>query len=95
LVFESEAMIYIDEIFRAAVRMTMKKEDAEDLVQETFMQAWKSFERYEPGTNQSLVNPYFRTKILDVYYFYNRDAGCKAEAPVPKSYMHQLSMLLG
>ncbi len=50
-VFEAEAIQYIDELYRTAARLTMDPTEAEDLIQETFMQAWKSFEKYEPGTN--------------------------------------------
>jgi RNA polymerase sigma-70 factor (ECF subfamily) len=50
-VFKEEAMVHFDEIYRVAYRMTRKKEEAEELVQDTFMQAWQSFEKYEPGTN--------------------------------------------
>lgn len=50
-IFETEAMMYLDELFRTAKRLTMNVVDAEDLVQETFMQAWKSFDKYEIGTN--------------------------------------------
>ncbi len=50
-IFESEAFLYIDELFRTAKRLTMNTVDAEDLIQETFMQAWKSFDKYEMGTN--------------------------------------------
>ncbi len=44
-------MRHIADLFRTAKRITMNQVEAEDLVQETFMQAWKSFEQYEPGTN--------------------------------------------
>jgi RNA polymerase sigma-70 factor, ECF subfamily len=50
-IFENEAMQHIDDLFRTAKRLTMSQTEAEDLVQETFMQAWKSFDRYEVGTN--------------------------------------------
>jgi RNA polymerase sigma-70 factor (ECF subfamily) len=50
-IFETEAMKHIDDLFRTAKRLTMNLVEAEDLVQETFMQAWKSFAHYEIGTN--------------------------------------------
>ncbi|HWS87611.1 MAG TPA: sigma-70 family RNA polymerase sigma factor [Pyrinomonadaceae bacterium] len=49
--FEAEALPHIDVLFRTAVRLTADRTEAEDLVQETYAQAWASFKAYEPGTN--------------------------------------------
>lgn len=50
-IFEAEAMQHIDDLYRTAKRLTRSETEADDLVQETYMQAWKSFAHYEPGTN--------------------------------------------
>lgn len=50
-IYKEEAMVHFKEIYRVALRLARKKEEAEELVQETFMQAWISFEKYKQGTN--------------------------------------------
>lgn len=50
-VFEAETMQHINDLYRTAVRLTRDASEADDLVQETYMQAWKSFDNYELGTN--------------------------------------------
>ncbi len=50
-IFEAEAMPYIDGLYRTAKRLTRNETEADDLVQETYMQAWRSFGQYELGTN--------------------------------------------
>lgn len=49
--FESEALVYLDQLYGAALRMTRNPADAEDLVQETFAKAYASFHQFTPGTN--------------------------------------------
>jgi RNA polymerase sigma-70 factor (ECF subfamily) len=49
--FEAVAMPHRDDLFRVAVRMTRDRARAEDAVQEAYLQAWKSFDKFEPGTN--------------------------------------------
>lgn len=44
-------MPHLNDIFRTASRMVGDRARAEDVVQEVFLQAWKSFDRFEPGTN--------------------------------------------
>ncbi|MGH9612273.1 MAG: RNA polymerase sigma factor [Bryobacteraceae bacterium] len=49
--FESAALPHRDEILRAALAMMRNRGDAEDLTQEVYLVAWKSFHRFEAGTN--------------------------------------------
>lgn len=49
--FEAEAMPHMNDLFRTAVRVLGERSQAEDVVQEVYLQAWKSFHRFEPGTN--------------------------------------------
>src|SRR5450755_1466599 len=49
--FEKEALKHLDELFASAMRMTHRKEAAEDLLSEVYAKAWKSFKQFQPGTN--------------------------------------------
>lgn len=50
-VFEAEALPHMDDLFRAAVRLTGDRSKAADALQETYLLAWKTFDRYQPGSN--------------------------------------------
>ena len=49
--FQDEALPLLDSLYAGALRMTRNPADAEDLVQETMLRAYRSFNRFEPGTN--------------------------------------------
>jgi RNA polymerase sigma-70 factor (ECF subfamily) len=49
--FEELALQHMGSLMRVAMKMTGSKEESEDLVQETFLKAFRSFDRFEWGTN--------------------------------------------
>ncbi len=49
--FESEALPHMDALLRTALRMTKNERDAEDLVQEAFVKAYRFWDKFEPGSN--------------------------------------------
>ncbi len=49
--FEAEATPHMADLYRTATRVLGERSRAEDVVQEVYLQAWKSFHRFEPGTN--------------------------------------------
>jgi RNA polymerase sigma-70 factor (ECF subfamily) len=49
--FEAVALPHVDRLFRLAMWSARNRPDAEDIVQETMMQALKSFHRFQVGTN--------------------------------------------
>lgn len=49
--FADEALPLLDSLYAAALRMTRNPADAEDLIQDTMLRAYRSFHQFEPGTN--------------------------------------------
>src|SRR5262245_58277376 len=49
--FEAEALEWIDSLYRTALRLTRSPADAEDLVQETYLKAFRASASFKPGTN--------------------------------------------
>ena len=49
--FEREALVYLDSLYRTALRLSRDRADAEDLVQDTYLKAFRAADRFEPGTN--------------------------------------------
>jgi RNA polymerase sigma-70 factor (ECF subfamily) len=65
--FQRDALPLLDSLYGGALRMTRNPADAEDLVQETMLRAYRSFDSFEPGTNlkawlfRILTNAYINT----------------------------------
>ncbi len=76
--FEAEALPLARELLRTATRLAGDRARAEDLIQEVYLEAWKSFHRFQPGTNcrawlfkilfhkmQHHRRNWFRVRLLD------------------------------
>lgn len=49
--FEEEALQHADQVYRVARRLVGTREEAEDLVQDTYARAFRAWRQYTPGTN--------------------------------------------
>ena len=49
--FEEEALTHAEHLYRIALRLTGSSQTAEDLVQETYLRAFRAWRSYTPGTN--------------------------------------------
>ena len=66
--FEEEALELSDQVYRVARRLVSSREEAEDLVQETYARAFRSWRSFTPGTN-------LRTWLLRILTNLNIDRG--------------------
>jgi RNA polymerase sigma-70 factor (ECF subfamily) len=49
--FEQVALVHLDSLYHVALRLTRNRAEAEDVVQETCLRAFRGFARFNPGTN--------------------------------------------
>ncbi|MEO7272257.1 MAG: sigma-70 family RNA polymerase sigma factor [Vicinamibacterales bacterium] len=49
--FTADALSYVDSLYGTALRLTRRPQDAEDLVQETYLKAFRASRQFERGTN--------------------------------------------
>ena len=76
LSFDREALPHLDALYRVALRLTGEASQAEDLVQDTMLKAYRSWRQYRPGTNakgwlltilrNTFINDYRRRKLEPV-----------------------------
>lgn len=92
--FEALALPYLPEIFRTAASLLGNRDEAGDLAQDVYLNAWKSFDRFEPGTNirawlhKILVHraSHFRRKLYREQPLGNKDdepTDIPVDVPVP------------
>jgi RNA polymerase sigma-70 factor (ECF subfamily) len=70
--FEEEALGFADQVYRVARRLVGSREEAEDLVQETYARAFRSWKSFTPGTNM-------RAWLLRILTNLNLDRGRRVQ----------------
>ena len=70
--FEEEALALADQVYRVARHLAPSKDDAEDLVQDTYARAFRSWKSYTPGTN-------LRAWLLRILTNLNIDRGRRSQ----------------
>src|ERR687885_275874 len=76
--FEEEALALSDQVYRVARRLVSSREEAEDLMQETYARAFRSWKSFQPGTN-------LRAWLLRILTNLNIDRGRRIQrAPDPQ-----------
>ena len=92
--FEGEALACLDSLYRTARRLSRDRADAEDLVQDTYLKAFRAADRFEPGTNlrawlftilHNTARNRFRDRARDMVAANSDVVDSAADAPPPGS----------
>ncbi len=98
--FEREALPYLDNLYATGMRLTRSPSDAEDLVQDTLLKAFRFYDRFEAGTNMKawllkiLTNTFinrYRRKVRERKVFDGVHAKPVGEGVMSRSAMRGLS----
>ena len=71
--FAKSALPHMDQIYTAGLYLTRNKEEAEDLLQETFLRAYRFWHQFTPGTNckawlMTILHNNFKNRYRDRYH---------------------------
>lgn len=70
--FDDEALAQADALYRTALRLTRNPAEADDLVQDTYLKAFRHKARFEPGSN---LRAWLFTILMNTWRNRRRDAG--------------------
>jgi RNA polymerase sigma-70 factor, ECF subfamily len=68
----SDALAYVDQLYATALRLTRSPSDAEDLVQDTYLKAFRAAKQFQPGTN---LKAWLFTILQNTFRNLRRDRG--------------------
>lgn len=87
--FEREALPLLREMYGAALRLARNPSDAEDLVQETYLRAYRAFQTFEEGTNlRAWLYRILTNAFINLYRKRQRQPQTVSEEEVPEWYLY-------
>ena len=87
--FEQEALPLLPGMYSAAYRLTRNAADAEDLIQETFLRAFRAFHQFEPGTNlKAWLYRILTNTFINSYRKRQREPVTVLEEEIPDWYLY-------
>ena len=87
--FEADALPLLPGLYSAAYRLTRNSADAEDLVQETFLRAYRGFHQFEEGTNlKAWLYRILMNTFINEYRRRQRQPQTVSEDEVPDWYLY-------
>jgi RNA polymerase sigma-70 factor, ECF subfamily len=88
--FEREALPLLREIYAAALRLTRNPADAEDLVQEAYLRAYRGFGGFQEGTNlRAWLHRILTNTFINTYRKRQREPQTVSEEEVPDWYLYE------
>jgi RNA polymerase sigma-70 factor (ECF subfamily) len=87
--FEQEALPLLPAMYAAALRLTRNPADAEDLVQETYLRAYRGFAGFRPGTNlRAWLHRILMNSFINTYRKRQREPQTLSDDEVPEWYLY-------
>jgi RNA polymerase sigma-70 factor (ECF subfamily) len=88
--FQEEAVAHINSLYNYALHLTMNPDDAEDLVQETYLKAYKFFNSFERGTNcKAWLFKILKNNYINRFRKNSREPG-KVDYDLIKDFYHSI-----
>jgi RNA polymerase sigma-70 factor (ECF subfamily) len=88
--FQQEAVAHINSLYNYALHLTMNPDDAEDLVQETYLKAYKFFDSFERGTNcKAWLFKILKNNYINKFRKNSREPG-KVDYDLIKDFYHTI-----
>ncbi|MBV5303224.1 MAG: sigma-70 family RNA polymerase sigma factor [Chlorobium sp.] len=88
--FQNEAVVHLNALYNYALHITMNPDDAEDLVQETYLKAYRFFNSFERGTNcKAWLFKILKNNYINLFRKNSKEPG-KVDYDLIKDFYHSI-----